>query len=146
MVCLLIFFFLQYAESSHFASPLGPLLLLQQPQHRAMFQTFGCFTESSSICSQLARLLRLRAPILNLSLQYTQDLSLRATCLTTGSGMLYFVAFVRTRVGTPQLFVISSPSTKPVHEHLTAIPLIAGFVPCSPKFPQRKVNSCRCPR
>src|SRR5260370_9802715 len=75
-----------------------------------MFHTFGCLRESSSICSQLGRLLRLRAPILNLSLQYTQDLSLRATCLTTGSGMSYLVAFLRTRDGIPHLFVICSPS------------------------------------
>src|SRR5260370_39026941 len=75
-----------------------------------MFHTFGCLRESSSICSQLGRLLRLRAPILNLRLQYTQDLSLRATCLTTGSGMSYLVAFLKTRDGIPYLFVISSPS------------------------------------
>jgi hypothetical protein len=107
-VCLLISFFRQYAESNQSASPLAPLLVLQRPQHRAMFHSFGCLRESSSICSQLARLLRLRAPILNLSLQYTQDLSLRSTCLTTRSGMRYFVPFLRTRDETPHLFVIDT--------------------------------------
>ena len=114
-VCLLTLFFLQYAESNHSASPLCPLLVLQQPQHRAMFHSVGCLRESSSICSQLARLLRLRAPILNLSLQYTQDLSLRATCLTTGSGMSYLVAFLRTRDGIPHLFVILTTTQQAFH-------------------------------
>jgi len=109
-VCLLISFFRQYAESNQSASPLAPLLVLQRPQHRAMFHSLGFLRESSSICSQLARLLRLRAPILNLSLQYTQDLSLRATCLTTRSGMRYFVAFLRTRDEIPHLFVIDPSS------------------------------------
>ena len=109
-VCLLLLFSLQYAEPNHFASPLGPLLVLQRPQHRAMFHTFGCFSEDPSKCSQLARLLRLRVPILNLSLQYTQDLSLRATRLTTESGMSYLVAFLRTRDGIPHLFVIFNHS------------------------------------
>jgi len=44
-VCLLISFSLQYAESNHSASPLGPLLVLQRPQHRATFHIFGCLTE-----------------------------------------------------------------------------------------------------
>jgi len=44
-VYLLILFFLQYAESNHSASPLGPLLVLQRPQHRATFDTFGYFSE-----------------------------------------------------------------------------------------------------
>ena len=109
-VRLLILFFLQYAESNHSASPLGPLLVLQLPQHRVMFHTFGCLTERPSMCSQLARLLRLRVPIPNLSLQYTHDLSLRATCRTIRGGMRYFFAFLRTRDGIPHLFVISSPS------------------------------------
>lgn len=60
------------------------------------------------MCSQLARLLRLRVPILNLRLQYTQDLSLRATCRTIRYGMRYFLAFLRTRNEIPHLFVISS--------------------------------------
>jgi len=57
------------------------------------------------MCSQLARFLRLRAPILNFSLQYTQNLSLRATYLATWSGMSYFVAFLRTREEIPYLFL-----------------------------------------
>jgi len=109
-VCLLIFFLLQYAESNHSSSPLR-LLELQLLQHRAMFHTFGCLRERPSICSQLATFLRLRAPIRNLSLQYTQRLSLRATCLTTRSGISYFVAFLRTRDEIPHLFGISCPSS-----------------------------------
>lgn len=60
------------------------------------------------MCSQLARFLRLRAPIVNFSLQYTQNLSLRATYLTTRSGMSYFVAFLRTREEIPYLFLRTS--------------------------------------
>jgi hypothetical protein len=107
-VCLLIFFVLQYEESNQSASHFSPLLALQLPQHRVMFHTFGCLTERPSMCSQLARLLRLRAPILNFRLQYTQDLSLRATCRTIRGGMRYFFAFLKTRDEIPHLFVISS--------------------------------------
>lgn len=60
------------------------------------------------MCSQLAIFFRLRAPILNLSLQYTQYLSLEATRLAIRPGMPYFAAFLRALDGIPHLFFISA--------------------------------------